>query len=227
MFSILLSTGCGAGCFEQLFSACTQLQQVCAVEAAHIAPDDFLPELLPCVDYIMLIQPVLLFTITGVFTVIRYLWAKPCVARLLRDGSMALNLFLVVNAFGEIVKVIFPGANVADHNIHQLLKLFDKLQGWAFTDKAFISQAALEQLLQKGLHLITGIRTNMKNKLMNLTKKILLKKRGMIESINDILKSVCDAEHTRHRSPINALLNVFAGICAYTFLERLPSIFNH
>lgn len=137
------------------------------------------------------------------------------------------KLFLIVNAFGEIVKVMFTGANVADNNIHQLLKLFDKLQGWAFADKGFISQPALEQLLQKGLHLITGIRTNMKNKLMNLTQKILLKKRGMIESINDILKSVCDIEHTRHRSPINALLNVFAGICAYTFLERLPSIFTH
>ena len=135
--------------------------------------------------------------------------------------------FLVVNVFGEIVKVIFTGANVADNNINQLLKLFDKLQGLAFADKGFISQPALEQLLQKGLHLITGIRTNMKNKLINMTHKLLLKKRGMIESIFDILKTVCDIEHTRHRSPLNALLNIFAGVCAYTFLERLPSVFNH
>lgn len=137
------------------------------------------------------------------------------------------KLFLVVNAFGEIVKAMFTAANVADNNIHQLLKLFDKLQGWVFADKGFISQPALEQLLQKGLHLVTGIRTNMKNKLMNFTQKLLLKKRGMIESINDILKSVCDIEHTRHRSPINALLNLFAGICAYSFLERVPTIFTH
>ena len=137
------------------------------------------------------------------------------------------KLFLVVNAFGEIVKVMFTGANVADNNINQLLKLFDKLQGLAFADKGFISQPALEQLLHKGLHLVTGIRTNMKNKLINMTHKLLLKKRGMIESIHDILKTVCDIEHTRHRSPINALLNIFAGVCAYTYLERLPSIFNH
>ena len=102
------------------------------------------------------------------------------------------------------------------------MKLFDKLQGWAFADKGFINQSALEQLLQKGLQLITGIRTNMKNKLMNFTQKLLLKKRGIIESIHDILKSVCDIEHTRHRSPINAVLIIFTGICAYTFLERLP-----
>jgi len=137
------------------------------------------------------------------------------------------KLFIVVNAFGEIIKVMFTGANVADNNVHQMLKLFDKLQGWLFADKGFINQSALEQLLQKGLHLITGIRTNMKNKLMNLTQKLLLKKRGMIESINDILKSVCDIEHTRHRSALNALLNIFSGICAYTFLERLPNIFRH
>ena len=137
------------------------------------------------------------------------------------------KLFLVVNAFGEIIKVMFTGAYIADNDIQQMMKLFDKLQGWAFADKGFINQSALEQLLQKGLQLITGIRTNMKNRLMNFTQKLLLKKRGIIESIHDILKSVCYIEHTRHRSPINAVLNIFTGICAYTFLERLPSIFNH
>lgn len=136
------------------------------------------------------------------------------------------KLFLVVNAFGEIIKVMFSGGNTADNNAEHLVKLFDKLKGWAFADKGFINQNAQEKLLQKGLHLITGIRSNMKNKLMNYQQKILLKKRGMIESVYDILKTVCDIEHTRHRSPINALLNIFAGVCAYTFLERLPNIFN-
>jgi len=51
-------------------------------------------------------------------------------------------------------------------------------------------------------------------------------KRGTIESINDILKTVCDIEHTSHRNPVNALLNIYAGVCAYTFLERLPNIFT-
>jgi len=136
------------------------------------------------------------------------------------------KLFLVVNAFGEVIKVMFTAANLADNNIHQMMKLFDKLKGWAFADKGFINGQATEQLLQKGLHLLTGIRSNMKNKLMNYTQKILLQKRGLIESIYDILKTVCDIEHTRHRSPVNALLNVFAGVCAYTYLDRLPNIFT-
>jgi hypothetical protein len=135
------------------------------------------------------------------------------------------KLFLVVNAFGEIVKVAFTQANVADNNLNQMLKLFDKLQGLLFADRGFINQSAMQQLYQKGLHIITGIRSNMKNKLMLMSHKLLLKKRGMIESVNDILKTVCDIEHTRHRSPTNAIINVFAALCAYTFLDRLPSIF--
>ena len=137
------------------------------------------------------------------------------------------KLFLVVNAFGEIIKVLFTTGNVADNNTDHLLKLFDKLKGWVFADKGFIvPQKMQERLLQKGLHLITNIRTNMKNRLMNYQQKLLLKKRGVIDSIYDILKSVCDIEHTRHRSPVNALLNIFAAICAYSFLNRLPNIFN-
>lgn len=136
------------------------------------------------------------------------------------------KLFLVVNAFGEIVKVMFTKGNVADNNIGTMLKLFGKLRGLAFADKGFINQKAFDSLFKNGLQLVTGIKNNMKNKLMPMNHKLLLKKRGMIESVNDILKTVCDIEHTRHRSPINAVLNVFAGLCAYTFLERLPSIFS-
>jgi len=136
------------------------------------------------------------------------------------------KLFLVVNAFGEIVKATFTTANVADNNLQHMLRLFNKLEGLVFADKGFINQNATQELFKNGLHLITGIRANMKNKLMLLSHKLLLKKRGMIESVNDILKSVCDLEHTRHRSPINAVINVFAALCAYTYLERMPSIFK-
>lgn len=145
-------------------------------------------------------------------------------------GSMGwffgFKLFLVVNAFGEIVKVMFTKGNVADNNMGTMLKLFENLQGLAFADKGFINQKAFDKLFKSGIQVVTGIKSNMKNKLMPLNHKLLLKKRGMIESVNDILKTVCDIEHTRHRSPVNAVLNVFAGLCAYTFLDRLPSIFT-
>lgn len=155
----------------------------------------------------------------------RVFYGKARRGRTSTDWFYGFKLFLVVNAYGEMIRVVFTGGNVADNNTNQLLKLFDKLSGWVFADKGFINQSALELLLQKGVHLVTGIRNNMKNKLINYSQKLLLKKRGIIESINDILKTVCNIGHTRHRSPINALLNIFAGICAYTFLERLPNVF--
>lgn len=136
-----------------------------------------------------------------------------------------LKLFLVINAFGEIMNAFFTMGNVADNHLGTMLKLFSTLKGWAFADKGFINQKAVEQLLSQGLHLVTGIRQNMKNKLMLMEQKVLLQKRGIIESVIDILKTVCDIEHTRHRSPINALVNLYAALCSYTFLDRLPSIF--
>ncbi len=69
------------------------------------------------------------------------------------------------------------------------------------------------------------MRSTMKNKLVELNEKLLLKKRGMVEAVIDILKSVCDIEHTRHRPPANMLVNTYAALCAYTTLERNPFIF--
>jgi hypothetical protein len=57
-----------------------------------------------------------------------------------------------------------------------MIKLLSKLKGLAFADKGFINQKAVEELLSKGLHLITGIRQNMKNKLIRMERKLLLQK---------------------------------------------------
>lgn len=135
------------------------------------------------------------------------------------------KLFLVINAFGEIMNAFFTPANVADNNTEIMIKLFSKLKGLVFADKGFINKTASETLIEKGLLLITKVRKNMKNKLMKMEHKLLLNKRGVIESVNDILKSVCDIEHSRHRSPINALVNLYAGLCNYSWLDRKPSIF--
>ena len=64
----------------------------------------------------------------------------------------------------------------------------------------------------------------MKNVLMPLGDKLKLRKRGLIESVNALLTSVFDAEHTRHRSPLNAQVNVFSGLIAYCFYDHKPSI---
>ena len=75
-----------------------------------------------------------------------------------------------------------------------------------------------------GLQLITKIKKKMKNKLMLLADKILLRKRAVIESVNDQLKNISQIEHTRHRSVWNFACNVIAGLCAYSLQPKKPSI---
>ncbi len=74
--------------------------------------------------------------------------------------------------------------------------LFGKL----FGDRGYISQKLFELLLQQNIQLITTIKKNMKNRLMPLIDKILLRKRSLIETVNDQLKNISQIQHTRHRS---------------------------
>jgi hypothetical protein len=71
---------------------------------------------------------------------------------------------------------------------------------------------------------VTKVRKGMKNKLMLLTDKILLRKRGIIESINDQLKNISQIEHTRHRSLFNFAANILAAIMAYILQPKKPSL---
>ena len=50
---------------------------------------------------------------------------------------------------------------------------------------------------------------------MLLIDKILLRKRPLIETVNDQLKNLCQIEHSRHRSPFNFLVNLVSGLIAY------------
>lgn len=135
------------------------------------------------------------------------------------------KLFIVINGFGELASVLFEKGNEADNSSPLMRKLFKKLKGLLFADKGFINGKVAEELLCKGLRLITKVKKNMKNKLLEMDHKVLLMKRGIIESVNDILKTVCDIDHSRHRSPANMLVNTFAALIAYSTMERKPSIF--
>ena len=74
------------------------------------------------------------------------------------------------------------------------------------------------------IHLITKIKKNMKNSLMSLHDKIMLRKHSVIETVNDELKNVCQIEHTRHRSVNNFATNLVAGLIAYNLLPKKPEM---
>jgi hypothetical protein len=59
---------------------------------------------------------------------------------------------------------------------------------------------------------------------MNIYDKILLRKRAVVESVNDILKNQCQIEHTRHRSFNNFIINMILGLIAYSFYPTKPNI---
>jgi hypothetical protein len=132
------------------------------------------------------------------------------------------KLHLVCNHEGELIDCKFTAGNVDDRQpVPDLVKnLFGKL----FGDKGYISQTLFEKLLTHGLQLVTGIKKTMKNKLLDLFDKIMLRKRSLIESINNQLKNVFQLEHTRHRNPVNGFVNMIAAVIAYTHHTNKPSI---
>lgn len=132
------------------------------------------------------------------------------------------KLHLIINDKGEILSYMISSGNIDDRvPVPELSKdLFGKL----FGDKGYISQELFLKLYEKGLNIVTRIKRNMKNKLMSLVDKILLRSRGVIESVNNKLKYDCQIEHHRHRSPWNFLVNLVSGIVAYSYDTSKPSI---
>ena len=111
------------------------------------------------------------------------------------------KLHLVVSDRGELPGLCFtcftpstPG-NTDDRKpvAGMTAELFGKLVG----DKGYISKELFERLFARGLQLVTRIRSNMKNHLMPLRDKLLLRKRAIVETIVetiiDLLKNACRA----------------------------------
>lgn len=132
------------------------------------------------------------------------------------------KLHLVINEQGEVLAFTLTPGNVDDRK--PVPKLVKALFGKLFGDKGYLSQSLFETLLEQGLQLITGIKANMKNRLMVMSDKLLLRKRFIIETINDQLKNQSQIEHSRHRSPVNFIINVLAGLIAYMWQPKKPTI---
>lgn len=132
------------------------------------------------------------------------------------------KLHLIVNDQGEILNFALTKGNVDDRV--PLDKMTTNLIGKLFGDRGYISAKKTKKLLKQGLRLITSLGSNMKNKLLPMADKLLLRKRFIIETINDQLKNISQIEHSRHRSPVNFLLNLFAGLIAYQLQPKKPSL---
>ena len=137
------------------------------------------------------------------------------------------KLHLIINNKGEILDFIITPGNVDDRKPLSDMNLHKRIFGKLFGDKGYISKDLFELLFVDGIHLISKIKKNMKNSLMLLQDKIVLKKWALIETVNDELKNICQVEHTRHRSFDNFTTNLLSELIAYSFFDKKPSTNLH
>lgn len=138
------------------------------------------------------------------------------------DWFYGFKLHLVVNDCGELLSIRLTPGNTDDRRpVPQLVKgLFGKL----FGDKGYVSQPLFETLYDEQVQLVTKLKAKMKNRLTSIFDKLMLRKRAIIESVMDQLKNISQIEHTRHRSVANCFVNLVAGLIAYTFRDKKPSL---
>lgn len=132
------------------------------------------------------------------------------------------KLHLIINDKGEIMNFTMTSGNVHDTKVVETLT--DKLKGWLFGDRGYVSKSLQESLKKQGLELITTLKKNMQKQILDPLKKHYLKQRGIVETVIDQLKNLMTIDHTRHRSVMNMQVNVLSGLLAYIFKPKKPSV---
>ena len=134
------------------------------------------------------------------------------------------KLHLIINDQGEILSFYLSEANTDDRNIKVIESMTKNIFGKLYGDRGYISQKLADFLWNDGISLVYKRRKNMKKQNLSDTDKILLRKRALIESVNDELKNICKIEHTRHRAPKGWMMNTISALVAYHFLTKKPSL---
>ena len=158
----------------------------------------------------------------------RRIYSHKVFKKLARRGKTSVGWFygfklhLVINDRGELLAFPVTSGNVDDRA--PVPHLIQGLTGKLFGDKGYLSKALFEALRGQALQLITKLRKHMANRLMPLFDKLMLRKRALIEMVNDPLENIGQIEHTRHRSVANFMVNLVAGLVAYTHQPKKPSL---
>lgn len=134
------------------------------------------------------------------------------------------KLHLVCNFEGQIVAVKITPGNEDDRKAFEALVNTHGLKGKAYADKGYIGTSLFKRLWNNGMHLITGIRKNMKNYLMPWLDKILLRKRALVETIFGTLKEEFNIRPNKHRSPVNFFVSILVALIAYQIKPNKPKI---
>lgn len=96
------------------------------------------------------------------------------------------KLHLIINDKGEILNFMLTPGNVDDREPLKQGKFLENIRGKLCADKGYIGQTVFENLFLNGIQLVTKVKNNMKNSLMSITDKILLRKKALnVKFIND------------------------------------------
>ena len=123
---------------------------------------------------------------------------------------------------GEVITFCLTAANVDDRDKRVWTVFAKVLYGKVFADRGYIKQELFESLFDQGIQLVHGLKARMKNELIPMWDKIMLRKRYIIECINELLKNKANLVLSRHRSIHNFMMNLCATLTAYCFLENKP-----
>jgi hypothetical protein len=132
------------------------------------------------------------------------------------------KMHMIINHLGQVVSFYITPGNVADNDKNVLEKLTQNIYGKLVADRGYLGR--FQDLYERGIILIHSIRSNMKNKLIPLFDKFLLRQRGIIETVFGILKADFNLEHSRHRSVKGFFINIFTALAAYAVRPEKPSI---
>jgi transposase len=132
------------------------------------------------------------------------------------------KLHLVVNDQGGIVSFALTPGNVDDRK--PVPTLMKSVVGKVFGDAGYVSRVLTAQMVAQGIEWITSLKKNMKQGVYSAFDRLLLRKRFLIETINDQLKNQSQIEHSRHRSLIHYIAHVIAGLIAYSYQAKKPSL---
>ena len=134
------------------------------------------------------------------------------------------KLHLICNEKGELLNFMITPGDVDDRKPLEYRSFVDFIYGKLFGDKGYIGKELFQRLFVNGIQLVTKLRTNMKGALMNVSDRLLLRKRAIIETVNDELKNIAQVEHSRHRCFDNFIVNMLGAIAAYCMFPKKPCI---
>ncbi len=131
---------------------------------------------------------------------------------------------MICNEKGELLNFMIPPGDVDDRKPLEYKAFVEFIYGKLVGDKGYIGKNLFQRLFIDGIQLITKLKNNMKGAMMSVSDKLLLRKRAIIETVNDELKNIAQIEHSRHRCFDNFMVNMLGALAAYCFFPKKPTI---